>query len=366
VKVLHICTDKNIGGAGHWILNLLRYADREQIAATVLLPRDAKLAPLLRCAGIQVVEAPIREKSLDLRGIFSLVREITRLDPDIVHTHGSFSGRIAARLKGKKIVATRHWAMLPEGTAKRGGKTRLAGKLNAGLADMWIATAQTAATDLIESGVPAQKIEVILNGVDPVKRRPDTWVEQERARIGASGCVIGMLARLEMVKGHRYMLQAAANLKARGRVFTLLIAGAGSLCARLEEQALALGLCEQVRFLGFYENPGDFLNLLDIQVNASDTETSCLALLEGMSLGLLTVASDGGGNGEVITAGENGLIFPAADAAALTASIERLMDDCVFCDTIRAGAVRTFRAKFTAEAFAGQVEQAYYKLMKKE
>ncbi|MCL2563946.1 MAG: glycosyltransferase [Oscillospiraceae bacterium] len=365
MKILHICTDRNIGGAGHWILNLLNAADRARYEFTVLLPEGAELAPLVRRAGITVVEAPIREKSLDIKGIFTLRRAIAKRNPDIVHTHGSFSGRIAARLCGKRVVTTRHWVRIPN-DAKRGKQGALAGKLNAGLADMWIATAQAAADDLVQSGIPAEKIAVILNGAVPMEKRPPAWVAQERARLGISGFVIGMLARLEEVKGHTYMLEAASRLKSQGRDVTLLIAGAGSLEGQLKEQARTFGVEERVRFLGFLENPSDFLNLLDIQVNASYTETSCLALLEGMSLGIPAVASDGGGNGEVITDGENGLLFPVGDVDALTACIERLTDDPALCGTLGENAARIFREKFTAAAFAERVEQVYDNVTKKE
>ena len=69
------------------------------------------------------------------------------------------------------------------------------------------------------------------------------------------------------------------------------------------------------------------LNVLDVQLNASwGTEATSMALLEGMSLGLPTVASDYGGNPWVVRDGETGLIFPRRDPAALAGAMERLMN----------------------------------------
>jgi len=359
MKILHICTDLNIGGAGIWILNLLKYADRTQFEHAVVLPEGAQLAPRISQEQIQVIEAPIAEKSLDIQAISALCRVISAFDPDIVHTHGSLSGRIAARLKGRKVVVTRHWVDLPDSAKKHGFKTSLAGRINTGLADIFIATAQAVAENLRESGIRADKIRVIPNGAPPVERLTDAQIEAARARIGISGFTVGMLARLEAVKGHLYLLEAAKTLKAQGRIFHVLIAGTGSLEAELKEVTKALALEEQITFLGFYENPGEFLNLIDLQVNASYTETTCLALLEGMSIGVVAVASDGGGNQEVITDGKNGLVFPAADSEALAEAIGRLMDDPVLRRDMSQQAVQIYQEKFTAEVFAKQVEQVY-------
>jgi len=363
MKILHICTDQNIGGAGRWIQNLLQYADRTQFTFTVLLPVGAQLAPQVAQMGIPVIEAPIAQQSFNWQAIATLRREIAKAKPDIVHTHGSLSGRIAARLTRRKVVMTRHWVDLPGHTAPKGAKANLVGRINAGLADIFIATARVAAESLIRSGVPAQQIEIIPNGVAPIIKRGDDWIAEERARIGATGFVIGMLARLEAVKGHGYMIAAAKRLKAQGRMLTVLFAGTGSLEAELKAEVQAQGMEKEIKFLGFTEQPGDFLNLLDVQVNASYTETSCLALLEGMSGGIAAVASDGGGNKDVIRDGENGLLFPVGDTEALVTCLKRLMDDPKLRRTCAEHATRIFDQTYTGATFARHVEQVYRRTM---
>ena len=359
MKILHICTDRNIGGAGIWITNLVKCLDKEPFESAVLLPEGAELAPILRQEGIEVTEVPIAEKSLDIKAIFTLSRAISAFDPDIVHTHGSLSGRMAARLRGKKVIVTRHWVSLPEEAKKRGFATGLAGQANAKLADMFIATARQAAENLRESGIPAEKIRVIQNGVPPLSRLPESLAKEERERNGAAGFTIGMLARLEPVKGHVYLLEAARILKEKGRDFTILLAGTGSKEAQLKKTVQALDLEDRVRFLGFCDKPADFLSSIDVQVNASYTETSCLALLEGMSIGLVAIASDGGGNRDVISHGENGLIFPVSDSKALADCIERLMDDNTLRAEMSKKALAIYKEKFTGDMFARQVENLY-------
>jgi len=363
MKILHICTDRNIGGAGIWILNLIRASDPNVFEFTVCLPEGSKLGTLLRQEAVSVAELPIAERSFDLKAVFALQRVIRRQNPDIVHTHGSLSGRLAARLTGKPIVTTRHWVDLPRDQS-RGIKDRLGGRLNAALADCFIATAEPAAESLRRSGVPAKKIQVVLNGAMPVKKKSDRWVQEERERLGVHGFVIGILARLEPVKGHIYLLEAAKLLKARGYDFTVLIGGAGSLDAALRAQTKALGLCEQVRFLGFCENPDGFLSLSDVQVNASYTETTCLSLLEGMSMGLPAAASKVGGNPAVIADGENGFLFPQGDTEALAAKIARLIEDDALRQRMSRRAVQIFEERFTAARFASEIAEIYRRVAK--
>ena len=362
MKILHICTDKNIGGAGRWICNLLESLDDTVFTCSVILPEGAKLTAKLEQMGVSVTEIPMQEASFDRRAILPLRREMLRQHPDIVHTHGSFSGRIAAKLAGKKIVISRHWAELPQ-NAGRVKKNPLAGALNNYLGDKWIATAELAADHLIQSGISAKKVVSIPNGVVALTKKPPDWVSAERKKVGASGFVFGILARLEEVKGHKYLLDAARILCDKGLDFTVLIAGSGGLEETLKAQAKAFRLEDRVKFLGFCEDPEIFLNLLDVQVNASYTETTCLALLEGFSIGIPAIASTGGGNPQLIRPRENGLLFTVGDAEELAACMQEMMAQKTLYETCSQGAMACFIENYTAKTFAEGVGSVYREVL---
>lgn len=359
MKILHICTDKNIGGAGQWIKNLLDNLDPEKIQSTVLLPKGSALSKRLEAGGVKVVELDIKEKSFDIKAIFTLRREIRRQQPDIVHTHGSFSGRLAGKLAGKKVVITRHWAKLPGETGKPPGKiSRLA---NNYFSDKWIATAKQAEGNLLEIGVPAKKIVCIENGVSPLEKKPEDWIRKKKESLGITACSFGILARLEEVKGHKYILEALKILMEENKdlELTLSIAGRGDLEEALKTQALACELGDRVKFLGFYEKPAEFLSLLDVQINASYTETTCLALLEGFSIGVPAIASTGGGNPDVVKTGENGLLFSVGNPRELAACMKIFMEDKQLRETLSEGAKTCFKKKYTAQRFAQEVVKVY-------
>ena len=111
IKVLNIITDTNIGGAGRVLINYLRYSDRSNFETSVSVPRGSLLVPELEKHGAAVYEVDgIADRSYDKADVAVLRELIAKVDPDIVHAHGAFSARIAARRCKKTVVFTRHSA----------------------------------------------------------------------------------------------------------------------------------------------------------------------------------------------------------------------------------------------------------------
>ena len=361
--VLHIISDTNIGGAGRSLLTYLSCCDRDAFSPLVALPRgSALLAPL------SALEVPVREmdrmadRSLSLPAVPALARLIRETDPELVHTHGSLSGRLAARLRGKKVVYTKHCAF-PPGALAASPPGRLAGRImDACLSDAVIAIGPSAREILRATGIPDRKIHVLFNGVAPLPRPRSGEREELRRQWGfePEDFVLGILARVEPYKGHDVLLDALSLLLAQGRRVKVLVAGTGSGEQALRRRALEEFPEGAVRFAGFVEQVERALWCMDAQVNAStQSETSSLSLLEGMSLGLPAIVSDVGGNPQLIRDGENGLVFPNGDAAALARCAGRLMDEA---DTLRSMGERAeeiFGREFTAQRYAGNIEAVY-------
>ncbi len=366
IRVLNIISDTNIGGAGRVLLNYLRYTDRERFETLVALPRGSLLGPVLEEAGGRVLEVDgIADRSFD-RGDIKLLRELIRRErPGLVHTHGCFSGRIAARREGVPVIYSRHSAF-PVPAKLRYPPGRWVNKLvNEHYADRIIAVSPAAAKNLTDGGISPGKITVMMNGVAPVARCADTAQLRRGWGIGPEDFTLGILARLEDYKGHMDILQALHSLKGEGRRVKLLIAGTGPFEEALRQETARLELEEEVRFLGFVTDVAPLLSVLDLQLNASyGTETSSLSILEGMSMGLPAVVSDYGGNPWLIDDGEDGLLFPTRDASALARAVARLMDDRGELSRMGDRAAEIFRQRFTGEIFAQNIENVYLDTLK--
>ena len=89
-----------------------------------------------------------------------------------------------------------------------------------------------------------------------------------------------------------------------------------------------------------------------------------MALLEGMSLGLPTIASDYGGNPWVVEDGNNGLLFPSQNANALAEAMERLLDHPEERRAMGERAREIYEQRFTGELFARNTEDVYLSILK--
>lgn len=235
-------------------------------------------------------------------------------------------------------------------------------------ADDIIAVAEAAKENLTDSGIDGSRVKVILNGVEPQSKIPKDVSEKIKVlyNIEKNDFVVGIMARIEEVKGHIYLIEAAEKIKKTGRNIKVLIIGTGALEEELKNTVKSKGIEDTVIFTGFIKNVNEILSIIDLQVNASfGTEATSLSLLEGMSLGIPAVVSNYGGNPGVITHGENGYIFRLKDSDDLASYIIKLMDDKDTYDYMKNRSVEIFNQKFTAEIYARNIENVYTELMKK-
>lgn len=369
IRVLNIISDTNIGGAGRVVLNYLKYADRSRFETLVALPRGSLLKPLIEKAGVRAIEIDgIADRSYHREDVRALKRMLRQIKPSLVHTHGCLSGRIAARQCGIPAVYSRHSAF-PVSPKLKYPPGRWVNKfVNERYARQIIAVSPATRDNLVEGGISPNKITVVFNGVAPVTRTaPEVQAAlKHELELPADVLVFGILARLEDYKGHLCLVEAAKLLRERGRTgFVVLVAGTGPFEGQLTRAVEEAGMRDTVRLLGFRSDVAQLLNILDVQLNASyGTEATSMALLEGMSLGLPTIASDYGGNPWVVEDGKSGLLFPSQNAQALAGAMERLMDHPEERHVMGERARRIYEERFTGEIFAQNIENIYLDILK--
>ncbi len=362
-KILQVSSDSNIGGAGKCILTFCKYYDREKMAVLVVLPEDSLLKPELEKWNVPVIEVPyLAEQSLNPKAI-GVLREVFRREkPDLVHTHASMSARIAAKTLGIPVVYTRHSVFPPSKRLTSFPGKQLNGLINSLTADRMIAVAEAAKENLTDTGIPARKISVILNGVEPLKPCSEETLNQwrEKYQISPEDKVAVMAARLTEVKGQKYLIDAAKILREQGVKAKFLIAGTGDTFDALKKQIQELDLGESVKLLGFVEDVAPLMELADVQVNCSfGTEATSLALLEGMSVGKPIIATDFGGNPGVVKDGVNGFLTKPHDAVGLAEKLKELFchEECY--QRMAENAKKIYQEKFTAEAYAQGIQDLY-------
>lgn len=178
-------------------------------------------------------------------------------------------------------------------------------------------------------GELADNVSVIHCGVDleVFKPRPE--------RPQGDPLVIACVASLQDYKGHRYLIEACANLKASGRNFQCLLIGDGELRPDIEAQIAQLGLQHEVKLLG--HQPRDRVSTLlakaDVMVLPSvvtangKREGIPVALMEALATELPVVATAISGIPELIVDNQTGLLVPERNAEALAKALQRLCDE---------------------------------------
>ena len=369
IKVVNVISDTNIGGAGKCIINFCKNYDKKKYEIVVVLPKGSALVDELKGTGVKLIEIDgLKDKSLDFGSLVKLIKVLRNERPDIVHTHASSVARIAARLvRGTKIIYTRHCAYPVSDRIKKGVGRFLYKNVNEFFADEIIAVGNAAEENLLDGGISKEKINTFFIGVEKINETTQEERRKLRKQYGIEDdeYVVGIMARLEYVKGQDTFIEAAdILLKEKNIKIKFLILGNGKEEQRLKDKVKELGIEKDVIFTGFVKNVGDFLNIMDVQVNCSfGTETSCLSLLEGMSIGIPAVATDYGGNPYLISNGENGYIVPTKNPEETANAIKKILTNNDIKKRMREKAIEIYNNKFTIQTYVNNVQNVYEKVM---
>jgi glycosyltransferase involved in cell wall biosynthesis len=283
------------------------------------------LAEELRHAGV-TVDVVHKRSGLDLRALLRLRRALRAARPDIVHTHNAtahYHAVLALSGDGRPvIVSTRHGM---GGSRTRDRRERLFSLALRRTAAV-VAVCRAAATRLVGDGIVTEKyMRVVPNGI-----RLDQFdghaCAEARSTLGlpADALVVGTVGRLNWAKDHALLLHAFNQLRARVPTAILVVVGGGEERDTLMALAHGLGVSEFVRFTGDRPDVPRLLPAFDIFAISSRTEGYSIALLEACAAGLPTVATNVGGNGEIVQDGVTGVLVECGSAEALSGALVRL------------------------------------------
>lgn len=369
MKIVEAISDGNIGGAGILLLARLKYSDTQRHRYHVILPEGSALRERLKDRKVQVwtVRAG-KDQSFSWKAIGQYWSILRCVRPDLVNCHGNLSCRIAAALcRIPCRVYTRHCAYdVPAWQTKFPGKW-LIGHTQNRLSTHVIAVAHAAKENLLQMGVDDRRISVIINGSEEIRRMTDAQKQEirHRLKIPQDATVVGICARLEPCKDHMTFLRAAERLLRSSREYRFLIVGEGSLGETLRTWCRTHEIEPYVIFTGFAKDVSPYLNIMDLNVNCSvGTETSSLALSEGMSLGIPALVSDYGGNPYMVRHGENGLVWQRGNADGLADAVKQIAEDTVLYTRMSQNARRRFETELNARRMTKKTEKLYEELFR--
>jgi len=202
-------------------------------------------------------------------------------------------------------------------------------------------------------------IEVIHNFFEP--RTPKRSREEVRRELKLRDEVVVMHAsNLRPVKRIDLLLAAAAGIRRRDSFKVLILAGDDF--SPFHGEVTRLGLEDRVIVLERVNDIEDYLQISDVGLFTSESESFCLSILEAMCFGCPSVATRVGGIPEVVVDGESGLLVPFGDGAALIKTLEDLIDHPARRAALGRAARESARASFSAEAIVPRYEELYQRV----
>lgn len=360
IRVLWLVKGLGPGGMERLLVHQARRSDPERFRYRVayLVERPESVVGELAESGVEAVRLT-RGSALDPRWVLRLRDEVSTWRADVVHAHSAMPAslaRVALRTMRHRprLVYTEHatWDCYR-------WPTRAANALTYPLDDGTVAVSDEVRRSV--PGVLRGRVRAVTHGIDPdaLRNRPEDR-DAVRAELGAPpGTVVVLtVAHLRREKAHEVLVEAAAGVLRRHPDVLFVLAGHGPRRAELEELVERLGLGGQVRLLGYRSDVDRLLAAADVFCLSSRQEGLPLAYMEAATVGLPTVATRVGGLAEHVRHGEDGLLVPPEDPAALADAIGQLVADAGLRERMGAAAARS-SGGFDVRAAVRELEAAY-------
>jgi PEP-CTERM/exosortase A-associated glycosyltransferase len=315
------------------------------------------------------------------------IREVVEVEkPDILHVHSPVLNALPSLRIGRKIgipVVYEIRAFWEDAAVDHGAYTENSWKYAVvKFIETWVCRKvdQVAVLcdglrkDLLNRGIPAEKIAVVRNGVDLDEFKPCGPQERFVQTWGLDGKkIIAFIGSFYRYEGLDCLVDAFARLARRKSNVVLLLVGGGEMEDELKKQIADLQLGSRAIMLGrvSHEHVSGIYSLADVlaypRYSMRLTElVTPLKPIEAMAMGKALVASDVGGHRELIEQGRNGLLFPAGDVSALVEALEILLDNNTFRQQISERARDWARRKHSWDATTAEYSSLYKNALKRD
>jgi len=324
-RVFYVITELDVGGAEKTLYELVTRLDRRRFDPAVgCLSGRGPIGERLRKAGVRVIHLDFRGW-WDLVGLRRLRRAIRRERPHVLHMflfHAGFAGRLAAL--GLKVPLKVYSVRVEEPRRRH----LLLDRLTRGLVDRVACVSESAAAYVRRRvRFPPEKVVVIPNGVDVQAWRVQLLSAPRAWGIPDGAPVVGVVGRLDAQKDPLTMVEAARIVKESVPEVVFAFAGDGALAARCRRKAARLGVEENIRWLGWLDDPRPLFARMYLLALSSRWEGMPNVVLEAMAAARPVVASAVGGVPELVADGVTGYVVPPGDPRALAERITTLLED---------------------------------------
>jgi sugar transferase (PEP-CTERM/EpsH1 system associated) len=327
--VLHLIHYLTVGGAEQTLVNLVNYfPDNYRHVIISLMQYDEEFVKRIKNLAVTLTTFNKQPRN-DFSIINKIKKLITEYEIDILlcwdwtsYLESIFAARLS--LKFPPVIYAIHGKSYEElhGIPWR---RKLIHKSMSYFVDAIITICEYTKKDYCHTyGIPPQKVQVIYNGIDTAKfNNGDINTNRLEFGLNKQHIVIGCIARLDRVKNIQLLIKAVADLKCK--LVRLLIVGDGPEMDNLKKLSEDQKITNQIVFSGRRNDIPELLQIMDIYVQPSFFEGISLTILEAMACGLPVVATQVGGNPEIITDKYDGILIESDNTDELIQALTLLI-----------------------------------------
>ncbi|MBN2022666.1 MAG: glycosyltransferase [Pirellulales bacterium] len=364
-RILQIIPTLDRAGAEKQMCLLAGGLARDEFDVRVCaLTRGGPLSEDLRRAGVPTTVIGKRCK-LDPLAFWRLRQHVAELKPDLVHTWifaADAYGRVAGMFAGVPAMVTGLRCVDPWKSGLQLALDRLLARRTARL----VANSPGVRDFYVEKGLPAEKIEVIANGVEPAGPVRTTR-RQILAELGLpeDSRLVGLVGRLWAQKRVKDAIWAADLLKVIRKDVHLLIVGDGPQRRQLVRYRDQIEIADKVHFLGERPDVARLLPHFDALWSTSGYEGQSNTVMEAMAAAVPVVATDVPGTRDLVVHGETGYLVPVGDRAGFARHTNRLLDDAALAARLGQAARQRMAEHFAVAAMIDRHADLYRRVLEK-
>lgn len=304
----------------------------------------------------------LNRSKFDVRSISDIISLIREKNIDVLHCHGygaTTFGRIAGLLSGTPVIVQEHMIDSEMPIYQSAIDWLLSAFTAKGIA------VSNAVNDFMIHGrhISAKKMVVVYNGIpaDNIRSYSPEQIQQffYNYELRPDVPVVGMVGRLDPIKGHREFLQAACQIAECIPSVQFVIVGDGAMRDELEDLSHSLDLQDCVHFLGHQEKVLELVALFDVFVSCSHSEGLPMALAEAMAMQKPVIATAVGGVPEIVVDGQTGILVPARETKPLVDAITQLLEHPDQAKSMGVEGLKRCEAMFLASNGVKQLADIY-------
>jgi glycosyltransferase involved in cell wall biosynthesis len=365
VHTVHIDTARTWRGGQNQVLQLV--SGLEGIGhPAVLVAHDSGELKRRAQEGLRFVGFSPRSE-FDVHAAWQLGKVLADTEPEVVHAHDPMAVALAAMALTMRGQPARRPLVVASRRVDFHLKRHAFSKWKYRQIDVFIAASRLIASMLSGDGIPADRIEVVHDGVNLDALDKEPIVDAHAAFwIPRGSPVVGNVAALVAHKGQRDLIAAAARVVRELPDTRFLILGEGELRPALEKQTRELGLERHVLLPGFRADARGLQKSFDVFAMSSITEGLGSAMLDAMACATPVVATRAGGIPEAIDDGRDGLLVPPHDPDALARAIVQLLSDLPLRQRLAAAGRQRIVDEFSVERMVARTLRVYEERLERQ